>query len=134
MSGKTPNNHIVNGAKRTLPRSRRLLKGKTWIEKYDGKNVVRGYAKHFHVDLLRAIKELRILGIAVNETYEQAVQQTLSLKGSQKKLREEQKSIAETNHIGDSDDDFAFIIGYTSGGAPYGVRWEDMPSEQDQLD
>ena len=29
------------------------------------------------------------------------------------------------------DGDFAFIAGYTDGGAPYGLRWEDVgiPSE-----
>ena len=26
----------------------------------------------------------------------------------------------------DMDGEFAYIAGYTSGGAPYGVRWEDV--------
>ena len=26
----------------------------------------------------------------------------------------------------DMDGDFAYIAGYTPGGAPYGVRWEDV--------
>ncbi len=26
----------------------------------------------------------------------------------------------------DKDGDFAYIAGYTPGGAPYGVRWEDV--------
>lgn len=29
----------------------------------------------------------------------------------------------------DSDDRFFFIAGYTSGGAPYGVTWEEMNME-----
>lgn len=28
------------------------------------------------------------------------------------------------------DDDFAFIAGYTEGGAPYGIRWDEA-DEQD---
>lgn len=34
------------------------------------------------------------------------------------------------------DDDFFFIAGYTSGGAPYGVTWEEMELEpwQDSVD
>lgn len=35
----------------------------------------------------------------------------------------------ETVHIDpypDMDGEFAYIAGYTSGGAPYGVRWEDV--------
>ena len=31
----------------------------------------------------------------------------------------------------DMNDDFAFIAGYTSGGAPYGVRWEDVGISSD---
>lgn len=27
--------------------------------------------------------------------------------------------------------DFAYIAGYTSGGAPYGVRWEDVGIDSD---
>ncbi len=26
----------------------------------------------------------------------------------------------------DSDETFAFIAGYTSGGAPYGTKWEEL--------
>ena len=26
----------------------------------------------------------------------------------------------------ESDETFAFIAGYTSGGAPYGITWEEM--------
>lgn len=25
----------------------------------------------------------------------------------------------------DSDDTFSFIVGYTSGGAPFGIRWDE---------
>jgi hypothetical protein len=121
-------------AKRTQPRSRRLLKGEKWIGSYNGKNIVRGYAKHFRVDLLCAIKELRLLGIMITEQHEQAVEQTLAGQASQKKLREEQKASLAAGALGDSNDDFAFIVSYTSGGAPYGVRWEDMPPDQDKAD
>ncbi len=30
----------------------------------------------------------------------------------------------EMNEI-ESDENFAYIVGYTSGGAPYGVTWEE---------
>ena len=26
--------------------------------------------------------------------------------------------------------DFVFVAGYTAGGAPYGVRWDDLPEEE----
>jgi len=38
----------------------------------------------------------------------------------------------------DSDDTFAFIAGYTSGGAPYGTTWEELGLEpfasQEEID
>ena len=39
----------------------------------------------------------------------------------EKKKREKYETIYE-----DCDDWFAFIAGYTSGGAPYGTTWEEM--------
>ena len=33
---------------------------------------------------------------------------------------------ADKKYKPDQDDEFFFIAGYTSGGAPYGVTWEEM--------
>lgn len=41
-----------------------------------------------------------------------------------KKRKKKKKSVIDFYE--DMDDDFAFIAGYTGGGAPYGVRWEDV--------
>lgn len=45
-----------------------------------------------------------------------------------KKKNREQKRIQKENPIfhEDQDDTFYYIAGYTSGGAPYGVTWEEM--------
>ena len=40
-----------------------------------------------------------------------------------RKLKKERK--AEDVEF-DSDENFAFIVGYTSGGAPYGLKHEEM--------
>ena len=47
----------------------RLQRAKTWLSSYEGKNVVRGYAKKYRVDLLSAISELRILGVEIKTEY-----------------------------------------------------------------
>lgn len=31
----------------------------------------------------------------------------------------------------ESDETFAFIAGYTDGGAPYGIRWDKMDAGED---
>lgn len=46
----------------TQPRAKRLHRAKTWIAAYTDKNMVRGYAKKYRVDLLTAIADLRLLG------------------------------------------------------------------------
>jgi len=40
-----------------------------------------------------------------------------------KKKKEEEESSCPTPI--ESDENFAYIAGYTSGGAPYGVTWEE---------
>ncbi len=61
-----------------MQRPARLQAAAAWRAGYDGKNIVRGYARWFGVDLLCAIIELRLLGVAVDESYEQEVRGTIA--------------------------------------------------------
>lgn len=36
----------------------------------------------------------------------------------------------ESESIIDADEIFAFIVGYTEGGFPYGVTWEEMEIQE----
>lgn len=47
-------------------------------------------------------------------------------KSKLKKSRRKKKQEEFEDRLFESDDTFAFIAGYTSGGAPYGVTWEEM--------
>jgi hypothetical protein len=115
----------------TQPRAVRLRRGKVWLATYEGKNLIRGYAGKYRVDLLTAISELRMLGVEIKAEYEQAVRQSIAQQIEQKRKKKEQEfAVDEFDSISEYQDwDFAFIAGYTSGGAPYGIRWEDMPEE-----
>jgi len=93
-----------------------------WVEAFQGKNIVRGYARWFGVDHLCAVKELRALGVSVPREREDQLRVTARNKAIARREAKERKSQAE---YPDSDDTFAFIAGYTSGGAPYGVTWEE---------
>ena len=42
-------------------------------------------------------------------------------------VTEEVAAVVENNTC--QDDTFFYIVGYTSGGAPYGVTWEEMGLE-----
>ncbi len=118
---------------KALKQPQRLLTAKDWIGKYQGKNLVRGYAKHFATDLLCAVKELRMLGVTVAPGYEEAVKRAISDRAEQKRKKKEARKISDDNDDL-QDETFAFIAGYTEGGAPYGVTWEEMRVDESDLD
>ncbi len=63
-----------------MRRDARLLSAATWISTYSGnsKNIVRGYARWYAVDLICAITELRLLGVPVAAEYEAYVRRSIS--------------------------------------------------------
>jgi hypothetical protein len=81
----------------------RLQKGRQWLVTYQGtpRHLLKHYKERFHVDGLTAAKDLQELG--VNYTQERLAY-----------------------FYKDCDDRFAFIAGYTSGGAAFGTTWEEM--------
>ena len=113
--------------KKTLKRESRLSSAKKWIKTYSGNNIVKGYSKKYSVNKLCAVIELRMIGVEISVEYEKQLinsmealrQQRLSFK---KKREDELNSLCEF----ESDENFAMIIGYTSGGFPYGVTHEEM--------
>lgn len=113
--------------KQTPKREKRLNSAKIWIKTYPGKNLVKGYSKKYGVDKLCAVKELRMIGVKISETYEkQLIHSMEDLKKQRlasKKKREEAMKIQPPF---DSDEHFAMIMGYTSAGFAFGVTHEEM--------
>ena len=91
------------------------------------KKMNKHYRERFHVDALTAAKDLQELG--VNYTQEQldqikqAEEQRLRQRRMEREAKERER-LAELHE--DCDDHFAFIAGYTDGGAPFGVMWKDQ--------
>ena len=113
--------------KKPLIRERRLNSAKNWIKTYSGNNIVKGYSKKYSVDKLCAVKELRMVGVEISEEYEkQLINWMEALK--QQRLAFKSKHEDELNILSgfDNDDNFAMILGYTSGGFPYGLTHEEM--------
>ena len=80
------------------------------------------YRERFHVDAVTAARDLQELG--VNDTQEQLdqIKQAEEQRLRQRRMEQEAKErerLAELYE--DCDDRFAFIAGYTDGGAPFGV-------------
>lgn len=127
---------MVNKNNRTPRRKRmqrpdRLQSAKHWISTYSGGNIVKGYKNWFGVDLVCAIKELRMLGVKLDEQYVlQALQCHENAIADRQKKKAAKKQALDYS-LFDSDEHYYFIAGYTSGGFAYGITWEE--AERDNL-
>ena len=77
------------------------------------------------VDVKTTILELQKLGYVFKKGYAER-----ALRVEEIRIEQLQTKKSEDNQDGFyndfQDDRFAYIAGYTSGGAPYGVTWEEM--------
>ncbi len=113
--------------KKAPDRKYRLQSAKDWIKTYSGNNIVKGYSKKYSVDKLCAVKELRLLGVEISDEYERQLRQSLeSLKLQRLSFKKKRENELYACCEFESDENFAIIIGYTSGGYPYGVTHEEM--------
>lgn len=124
----------LNGkcAKKLMLQDVRLEKAKKWIQgEYNGDNILKAYRKHFATDRMTALNELTILGFTFTdeqiEEEKRAVKHTVDVEKAKKaKLRAKREAKNTELPDLDQDDNFYYIAGYTSGGAPYGVTWKEM--------
>ena len=112
--------------RKRMTREQRLQSAKStdFLSKHMAKDMVRHYARWYGVDLLCAIAELRQLGLEISPEREDAAKISLQNRLEQKRKSQEESFSADISC--DSDETFAFVAGYTSGGAPYGVTWGEM--------
>ncbi len=90
------------------------------------KTFIRHYANWFRIDRLCAAVEVQKLGFPVDPTYVAQLRLTFSTPRRKKK-----QVNPPPPFIQDQDENFAFIMGYTSGGAPFGVTWEEWDQIKD---
>lgn len=134
-------------AKKAMKFAERRPKAEKWVAAYDGTpyggDIVKAYRKKFAVDRMKAVEELQLLGVSL--TKEQidrekaavkAYQEIQRAKKAKRKRIRQQKKMEKDNPLffEDQDDTFYYIAGYTSGGAPYGVTWEEMGLTSDMAD
>jgi hypothetical protein len=82
-----------------MRRSARLAAALKWRSGYGGKNVVRGYARWFGVDLLCAVFELRMLGVEVDAAYEQQLRRTIVARAAARATWRKEKVAAKTRPV-----------------------------------
>lgn len=121
------------GELKGIPKEERLMKAKKWIEKFDGDHIVKAYSKSSGLNLKNAMNELKRLGVKISPEEKQKVEQWVEQRKlhneRRKERRRRRKEKKENNGLimeFDSDETYAFIAGYTSGGAPFGITYEEM--------
>jgi hypothetical protein len=122
MAQKRPNQPKRWG----LKRPGRLASARGWVAGFTGLHLIRAYAKRYRVDELCAAVELQILGAPIEASQIEAIREKNERRAACRKQQREaalQKQQREWDV--DSDDTFAYIAGYTSAGAPYGVTWDE---------
>ncbi len=113
--------------RKRLRKPERLNAAKSWLETYNGKSVVSGYAKWFGVDKICAINELKSIGVVIPEMLEKQIIRSHQLLIEQRReKREKQNREDAAIFLVDSDENFAFIAGYTFNGVPFGLTNEEF--------
>ena len=103
-------------------RQQRLKEARKWFPEQgftEDSHIVKAYRKKFNVDRTCAMKELCLLHVLSPEkqaSYEAQL-------NAKKEKRQRRKQQVEYQPF-EQDEYFYFIAGYTSGGAPYGITWE----------
>lgn len=115
--------------KNTQPKEIRLQKARQWLLNYNGtrKYMVKHYRKRFHVDITTAISDLSKIGVEFTPEYLEGVNRSEAEGIRQKQLKKQQREQELFTDF--SDKRFAFIAGYTEGGAPYGITWKELGLE-----
>lgn len=114
---------------KTQRREERLRKARQWIVTYKGspKKIVKHYRERFHLDTTCALKDLQAIGVQFTQEYLDAVKRNEEARLAERRRKREQKMYEQMLADNDfADDTFAFIAGRTSGGAPYGLTWEEV--------
>lgn len=116
-------------------REQRLRSAKKWLETYAGKNIFKGYRQHYGVDWKTAFTELEMLGVNVDAEYKKRVLESIESQAAARRRKSEERLAEFEGSLSEfQDDNFAFIVGYTSGGAPYGITWEDWDTLDENED
>lgn len=109
-----------------MKREARLQLARKWLAEYEGKRVVRSYARWFGVDLICAARELQLLGVPLDAEYLEQLRTTVRERSRTRK----KPTVAEPpEELPESDESFWYIAGYTTGGVPYGVPWDEAPED-----
>ena len=110
-------------------KAERIKQARRWLPTYTGDKIIKAYREKFRVDVINAVRELHQLGYLDTKQMEQVIKAEEGRIAKKHQLKAE-KTAPDNFFNEDQDDVFAFIAGYTSGGAAYGIRWDELDDEE----
>lgn len=126
--------------KKTLSKASRLQSETHWLKTLEAglraSVIARRYRKRYNVDHLTAIRDLIELGIVFPDGYYDMVLKTYNTNVAKKaaKRKERKMKLEDYDYDNDSDENFYYIAGYTEGGIPFGITWEEYEKEYKNYD
>jgi hypothetical protein len=112
-----------------MNRGARLQSARHWLSSQAGRaaeRIAKSYRKRYGVDWPCAIAELQSLGIRFDSRWVEHLERTLAGHIQRRAQRRAAGRVRETTgSLAESNEQFAYIAGYTAGGVPFGVTWEE---------
>lgn len=78
-----------------MKREGRLQSARKWMEEYNGKNIVNGYAKWYGTSKLQAVAELKMLGIYIDEDRINRLKKVEEEKIKRNRIKKEKREMEE---------------------------------------
>ncbi|MGF2614455.1 hypothetical protein FZC84_14185 [Rossellomorea vietnamensis] len=103
----------------------------SWVREYEGDNIVKAYSKKFRLNLKSSLKELTSFGFTISSEERAQIKRLIDIQKQQRENKKRKKEARELQDLIDSDETFAFIAGYTEGGAPFGITHEEMQENEE---
>ncbi len=124
MNVKTPLRH------KRFNQKQRLFAAGYYLQVYTGDKVARAYRKYFGVGWGTAFREIETLGIQFPMDYKDAILNFMASPVAAKKQKQVEKLTLENPA---RNENFAFIAGYTCGGAAYGIPWGEWEQSEPDM-
>lgn len=103
---------------------------------YSQGDIITAYSKHFSLKKMKAVEELLELNVPLDPNRVERIREAYK----RHKMKEAMKQghyYEDDVDVIEQDETFVYIAGYTSGGIPFGITWEEMEeinSNTDQND
>lgn len=127
--GCMPDDEAAHGIHEKLFQSVLSLAPKTLFEEFEAvcRKRASKYEERIQADIASGVTLESLKEKKRKKTSEEKLEIQKKKNAERRKRRKKKKAeTAQLDFNSDQDDNFFFIAGYTSGGAPYGITWEEM--------